>query len=71
MDSLFILIPIAVSFVAVAIRAFIWAVNSRQYDDLDTAAQRILFDDDTEVSVRNEDEDSAAPETTDKPVKHP
>lgn len=53
MDSLFILIPIAVVFVAVAIRAFIWAVNNRQYEDLDTAAQRILFDDDVEVTVRS------------------
>lgn len=60
MDSLFILIPIAVIFVAVAIRAFIWAVNNRQYDDLDAAARRILFDDDAEVSVK---ENQAGPDT--------
>ena len=51
MDSLFILIPIALVFVIIAIRGFIWAVNSRQYDDLDAAAKSILFDDDVNVTV--------------------
>lgn len=51
MDSLYILIPVAIIFVAVAIAAFVWAVNNRQYDDLDTAAERILFDDDVDVRV--------------------
>ncbi|WP_020208415.1 cbb3-type cytochrome oxidase assembly protein CcoS [Gilvimarinus chinensis] len=45
MDSLFFLIPIALIFVAIAIRAFFWAINSGQYDNLDTEAHRILFDD--------------------------
>ncbi len=54
MDSLFILIPVALIFVVVAVRAFIWAVNSHQYDDLDSAANSILFDDDAEVEVSEE-----------------
>ncbi len=54
MNSLFILIPIALVFVAIAIRAFIWAVNNRQYDDLDAAANSILFDDDAPVTVAPE-----------------
>lgn len=45
MESLFILIPIALVFVAIAIRIFFWAVKSGQFDDLDTEAKRILFDD--------------------------
>ncbi|MDC3332794.1 cbb3-type cytochrome oxidase assembly protein CcoS [bacterium] len=44
MDSLFILIPIAVVLTAVAIRAFFWTVDNKQYDDLDVAAKSILFD---------------------------
>lgn len=47
MNSIFILIPIALVFTAIAIRAFIWAVDNKQYDDLDAAGQSILFDDDT------------------------
>lgn len=45
MDSLIILIPIALVFTAVAVAAFFWAVNTGQYDDLDRAARDILFDD--------------------------
>jgi cbb3-type cytochrome oxidase maturation protein len=46
MDSLLILIPIALLFTAMAVAAFFWAVNTGQYDDLDRAARDILFDDD-------------------------
>jgi len=46
--SLIILIPIALILVALAIKLFFWAVNNGQYDDLDTEASRILFDDDVE-----------------------
>ncbi|MEH6558696.1 MAG: cbb3-type cytochrome oxidase assembly protein CcoS [Oceanicoccus sp.] len=49
MDSIFILIPIALIFSAIAIRAFLWAVDNNQYDDLDAAAQSILFDDDVNI----------------------
>ncbi len=44
MESIFILIPIALIFTAIAIKAFFWAVDNRQYDDLDSAGQSILFD---------------------------
>ncbi|GMG86807.1 cbb3-type cytochrome oxidase assembly protein CcoS [Biformimicrobium ophioploci] len=46
MDSLFILIPVAIIFVAIAIKVFFWAVDNGQYDDLETEGRRILFDDD-------------------------
>ncbi|MEJ2419113.1 MAG: cbb3-type cytochrome oxidase assembly protein CcoS [Exilibacterium sp.] len=46
MQSLYILIPIALVFVAVAIKILFWAIKSGQYEDLDTEAHRILFDED-------------------------
>ncbi|MDP5210391.1 cbb3-type cytochrome oxidase assembly protein CcoS [Microbulbifer sp. 2205BS26-8] len=46
MDSLYFLIPIAMLFVALAVKLFFWAVNNGQYDDLDTEGRRILFEDD-------------------------
>ena len=52
MDSLFILIPIALCFVAVAIKAFLWAVKNKQYDDLDAAAYSILFDEDADLVAK-------------------
>jgi len=44
MAALYILIPIAVVLVALAIWVFFWAVDSGQYDDLDGPAHSILFD---------------------------
>jgi cbb3-type cytochrome oxidase maturation protein len=40
------LVPIAVVIGLAALGAFIWALRSGQYDDLDGAAERVLFDDD-------------------------
>ena len=47
MASLFILIPLALAFIAVAIRIFFWAVDNGQFDDLEGPAHSILFDPDT------------------------
>ncbi len=44
MESLYFLVPCAVIFIGLAIKALFWALNSGQYDNLDTEAHRILFD---------------------------
>ena len=46
MTALLFLIPIALFLGGVGLAAFIWTVKARQYEDLDGAAERILFDDD-------------------------
>ncbi|HBO12462.1 MAG TPA: cbb3-type cytochrome oxidase assembly protein CcoS [Halieaceae bacterium] len=46
MDSLYLLIPVALIFVAVAVKLLLWAIDSGQYDDLDKEGWRILADDD-------------------------
>lgn len=46
MDVLLWLIPVAVSLGLLGLLAFLWALKSGQFDDLDGAAHRILFDDD-------------------------
>ncbi|MGI3130230.1 cbb3-type cytochrome oxidase assembly protein CcoS [Halopseudomonas pachastrellae] len=46
MTVLYILVPIAIALVILAIWLFNWAVNNGQYDDLDSPAHSILFDDD-------------------------
>lgn len=56
MSSLYILLPIALVFFALICAAFIWAVNHRQFDDLDREARRILFDKDPSESTRDRDE---------------
>lgn len=50
MDSLFLLIPIALILTAIAIKAFFWAVDNQQYDDLDAAAHSILFEEAASVT---------------------
>lgn len=46
MDILYLLIPLGMVFLALVIAAFLWAVRSGQYEDLDGPAHRILMDDD-------------------------
>jgi len=49
MSIIYVLIPIAMIFVAIAVLVFFWAVKSNQYDDLDREAVNILFDEDIVV----------------------
>lgn len=46
MQSLYILIPVALVFCLIAIKLFVWSVDHRQFDDLDREGRRILEDDD-------------------------
>ncbi len=46
MSILYLLIPIALVLMGVAIWAFVWSVKAGQFDDLDGPAHRILMDDD-------------------------
>lgn len=45
MGALYVMIPAALLLVALAIKIFFWAVDSGQYEDLDSPAHSILFDD--------------------------
>lgn len=45
MTSLLLLIPAALALGALGLIAFLWALRSGQFDDLDAAGSRILFDD--------------------------
>ncbi|HSC75786.1 MAG TPA: cbb3-type cytochrome oxidase assembly protein CcoS [Pseudomonadales bacterium] len=48
MQSLYLIIPIALIFCGIAVAAWLWANNSGQYDDLDREARRIFEEKDTE-----------------------
>jgi cbb3-type cytochrome oxidase maturation protein len=45
MESIFLLLPLAMLFTALAAWLFIWAVNNNQYDDLDKHGQQLMFED--------------------------
>jgi cbb3-type cytochrome oxidase maturation protein len=44
-ETIFVLLPLALLIAAIAVGFFIWAARSGQFDDLDTPAVRMLFDD--------------------------
>jgi cbb3-type cytochrome oxidase maturation protein len=44
-ETIFVLLPLALLIAAIAVGLFVWAARSGQFDDLETPAVRILFDD--------------------------
>jgi cbb3-type cytochrome oxidase maturation protein len=46
MNIIFVLIPLGLALLVIAVAAFFWAVRSGQYDDLESPAWKILYDDD-------------------------
>jgi cbb3-type cytochrome oxidase maturation protein len=53
MTDFLYLVPIALALGMAGLGAFLWTLGSGQYEDLDGAAERILFeDDDTPLPAR-------------------
>lgn len=59
MEALLYLIPLALLLGLVGLVAFLWSLKSGQFDDLDGAANRILFDDDADAG-----DDPSGPDQT-------
>jgi cbb3-type cytochrome oxidase maturation protein len=57
MTTLVYLLPIALFLGGLGLGAFVWALRSGQYDDLDGAAERVLFD---PADTRNELDDGCS-----------
>lgn len=49
MDIIYILIPLSILIVGIAVSVLFWAIKSGQFDDMDSPAHRILFDDDDQL----------------------
>lgn len=60
MKILYLLIPLSLIFVGIAIWVFLWAVRSGQYEDMEGPAHRILMDDDDPRIPRRISQDSGA-----------
>jgi cbb3-type cytochrome oxidase maturation protein len=52
MSILYLLIPLAVILMIVAVAFFMWTIKSGQYEDLEGPAHRILMDDDDPMIPR-------------------
>ncbi len=55
MSVLFIVIPLALAVVLVAVVAYVWSARSGQFDDLDTPALRMLHEESDSPTVRQSD----------------
>ena len=55
MDILYLLVPLSILFVFVLGLVFWWALNNRQFDELDEVGNRILEDSDTPANVSAND----------------
>lgn len=58
MDSLYILIPIAIVFVIVAVGVFFWAVRTDQFEDLERKGMDVLLDDDDDNMTHSNDKNA-------------
>jgi len=53
MNVLFLLIPMALVLIIIAVYFFFWAVKSDQFEDLDRQGANILFDDEDNDDVQH------------------
>jgi cbb3-type cytochrome oxidase maturation protein len=67
MESLYLLIPLSIVLVFVALWVYFKAADSGQFDDLVGPALRILQDDDTPAEAQPES--AAAPDTPPQPPR--
>jgi len=54
MDIIYVLVPLSILLLTIAVAIFFWAVKGGQFDDLDSPAHKILFDDDEHLITRKE-----------------
>ncbi|MCB0717677.1 MAG: cbb3-type cytochrome oxidase assembly protein CcoS [Bacteroidetes bacterium] len=68
MNVLFFLVPIALALAAIGALAFRWAVNSGQFEDLESPAIRMLIDDE---KVQADRADKRGPNAAEAPESAP
>ena len=56
MSMVYILIPLALMLLAVAVWALIWAIRSGQFDDLESHGWSVVLDDDQKPPPHPDDE---------------
>lgn len=62
MNILYLLIPLGLLLLGLAIWAFFWAVGSGQFDDLDSPAWSVVMDDDKAPKTVSDNTSSPVPD---------
>lgn len=60
MEVIYLLIPLSLAFLALAVWFFLWAMKTEQYEDLEGPAHRIILDDQEERRQLAESGDSSS-----------
>lgn len=68
MESLFLLIPLAIIIAFVIAAIFFWSVKSGQFDDMQGPAHSILMDDDSPSEINNPDQEANQAENENTPA---
>lgn len=55
MEVIYGLLPAMLAIGVIGVVVFIWAVRNGQYDDMEGAANRVLFDDEPESIVEDDE----------------
>lgn len=72
MEVIYLLIPIAILFVVIAIYVFSWAVKSDQFDDLEKHGMSVLFDEEKDKNTsKNTDTTSSTTSEENKTPNDP
>lgn len=66
MSMLYILIPLAVVLLALAVWALLWAIKNGQFDDLETHGWSVVLDDDQKPPPEIDNADPEKKEQEDK-----
>jgi len=63
MSIIYILIPIAILLTVLGIYLFFWAVKTEQFEDLEKQGMSILFDDEQQNKITEEEQEEAIEDT--------
>ncbi len=69
MSIIYVLIPLAIIIVGIAIGVFFWAVKSNQFEDLDRQGYSILFDDDIKSESSEKTNDAVDSDANEQQVE--
>ncbi|WP_276669314.1 cbb3-type cytochrome oxidase assembly protein CcoS [Thalassolituus oleivorans] len=69
MDIIYVLVPLSIALIGIAVFVFFWAVKGGQFDDLESPAHKILFDDDEHLIQRKDKQDESKVDNSEGPKK--
>lgn len=68
MEIIYLLLPLSLLMAIIAVIAFVWGVRKEQFDDVDSAAVRMLFDEPQNSNSEGTHNQPASNEDTSTPT---